>query len=121
MERFEGLAILSTNLRQNIDPAFVRRLEFVIEFDEPAAAERAALWRCHLPANAPLARDVDFKELAALYPIVGGMIRNAAVAAGFLAAAAGTPISRLHLVRAIRREYEKSGKAFPGEPAGLRG
>jgi len=121
MERFEGLAILSTNLRQNIDPAFVRRLEFIIDFDEPSAAERAALWRCHLPASAPLAADVDFKELAALYPIVGGMIRNAAVAAGFLAAANGPPLTRAHLVRAVRREYEKSGKAFPGEPADLHG
>jgi SpoVK/Ycf46/Vps4 family AAA+-type ATPase len=119
MERFEGLAILSTNLRQNIDPAFVRRLEFVVEFDEPSAAGRAALWQCHLPASAPLAPDVDLKELAALYPIVGGMIRNAAVAASFLAAAADSPIALGHLVRAVRREYEKSGKAFPGEPAGL--
>jgi SpoVK/Ycf46/Vps4 family AAA+-type ATPase len=119
MEHFEGLAILSTNLRQNIDSAFLRRLEFVIEFDEPSAAGRTALWQCHLPASAPLADDVDLKELGTLYPIVGGMIRNAAVAAGFLAAADGTAITRAHLVRAVRREYEKSGKAFPGEPAGF--
>ena len=118
LERFEGLAMLSTNLKQNIDPAFLRRLEFVIEFDEPAAAEREALWRCHLPPAAPLAEDVNLRELAVLYPIVGGLIRNASVAAGFLAAAAGTPITRSHLIGAIRREYEKSSKAFPGVPAG---
>jgi SpoVK/Ycf46/Vps4 family AAA+-type ATPase len=118
LERFEGLAVLSTNLRQNIDPAFTRRLEFVVEFDEPALAEREALWRCHLPDGAPLAGDVDIAELAALYPIVGALIRNAAVAAGFLAAEEGTPIRREHLLHAVRREYEKSGRAFPGVPTG---
>ncbi len=119
LERFEGLTILSTNLKQNIDPAFLRRVEFAIEFDEPAAAERRALWRCHLPPEAPLAADVDLDELAGLYPIVGGLIRNASVAAGFLAAAADTAIGQRHLVGAIRREYEKSAKAFPGTPVGI--
>ena len=119
LERFEGLAILSTNLKQNIDPAFLRRLEFAIDFDEPSAAERVALWRCHLPAEAPLAADVNLQELAALYPMVGGLIRNASVAAGFLAAAAGAAIGRHHLIGAIRREYEKSAKAFPGVPPGV--
>jgi ATPase family associated with various cellular activities (AAA)/Winged helix domain, variant len=119
LERFDGLAILATNLKQNIDPAFLRRLEFVVDFDEPSAAEREALWRCHLPAQAPLDDDVDLKELAALYPIVGGLIRNASVAAGFLAAAGRSSIGRNHLIGAVLREYEKSGKAFPGMPAGV--
>ncbi len=119
LEQFDGLVILSTNLKQNIDPAFLRRLEFVVDFDEPTAAEREALWRCHLPPDAPLAPDVDLRELAQLYPIVGGLIRNASVAAGFLAAEAGTPIGRRHFIGAIRREYQKSAKAFPGTPAGV--
>jgi hypothetical protein len=118
LERFDGMTILSTNLKQNIDPAFLRRLEFVIDFDEPSATEREALWRCHLPSGAPLADDVDLKELAALYPIVGGLIRNASVAAAFLAASADSAITRNHLVGAVRREYEKSAKSFPGLPAG---
>jgi hypothetical protein len=118
LERFEGLAILSSNLRQNIDPAFVRRLEFVVDVQEPGRDERRAIWECHLPAGAPLAPEVDLDELAGLYPVTGGTIRNAAVAAAFLAAAEGGPITRLHFLRAIRREYEKSGKAFPGMPAG---
>jgi ATPase family associated with various cellular activities (AAA) len=117
LERFEGLAILATNLRQNIDPAFTRRLEFVVDFDEPGPVEREALWRCHLPARAPLAGDVDLAELAALYAVVGAVIRNAAVAAGFLAAADGGPITRAHLVHALRREYDKTGRSFPGVPA----
>jgi hypothetical protein len=119
LERFEGMVMLSTNLKQNIDPAFLRRLEFVIELEQPGIAEREALWRCHLPPHAPLAADVDLAELAALYPISGGLVRNAAVAAAFLAAAAGSAITRAHLVGAIAREYAKSGKAFPGAPAGL--
>jgi len=119
LERFEGLAILSTNLRQNIDPAFIRRLEFAVDFEEPSVAEREALWRCHLPPDAPLAPRVELADMAACYPIVGALIRNASVAAGFLAAAEGTSITGKHLVRAIRREYEKSGKAFPGVPAGV--
>ncbi len=118
LERFDGLAILSTNLRENIDSAFTRRLEFVVDFDEPSLDEREALWRCHIPAGAPLAEDVRLAELASLYPMVGGLIRNATVAAGFLASAADASITRTDLVRAVRREYEKSGRAFPGAPPG---
>ena len=116
LERFEGLAVLATNLRQNIDPAFLRRLEFVVDFNEPDRVERHALWRAHVPASAPLDDDVNLYELATLYPVVGGIIRNAAVAAGFLAASDGTRISRTHFIHAIRREYEKAGRAFPGLP-----
>ncbi len=120
LERFEGLAILATNLRQNIDAAFVRRLEFVIEYTEPDRDQRSQLWKRHVPAGAPIASDVNYNELAALYPVVGGVIRNAAVAAAFRAAAEGMPLGRDHFIHAIRREYEKAGKAFPGRPAGIR-
>jgi hypothetical protein len=120
LERFEGLAILATNLRQNIDAAFVRRLEFVLEFSEPDREQRAALWKRHMPADAPLDPALNFYELAALYPVVGGVIRNAAVAAAFRAAADGMPLCRNHFIHAIRREYEKAGRAFPGLPAGMR-
>ena len=114
LEQFEGLAILATNLRQNIDPAFERRLEFLVNFEEPNRAERLALWRCHLPADVPLADDVNLLELAALYPVVGAVIRNAAVAAAFLAAADEAPLQRRHFIHALRREYEKAGRSFPG-------
>jgi hypothetical protein len=119
LEQFEGLAILATNLRQNIDAAFLRRLEFVIDFEEPDREERFALWNCHLPKDAPVAGDVNLYELASLYPVVGAVIRNAAVAAGFLAAADGMPIDRRHFIHAIRREYAKAGRSFPGAPIGL--
>jgi hypothetical protein len=119
LERFEGLAILATNLRQNIDPAFIRRLEFAIDFGAPDREERLALWQVHVPRSAPLASDVDLHELAALYAVVGAFIRNAAVAAGFLAASNGEIINRGHFIHAIRREYEKSGRAFPGASSGI--
>ncbi|HTN87859.1 MAG TPA: ATP-binding protein, partial [Sorangium sp.] len=119
LERFEGLVILASNFRQNIDAAFLRRLEFVIEFEEPDLAERERLWSRHVPPGAPLAPDVHLGELSALYPITGGLIRNAAAAAGFLAAGEGTAITRRHFIHAIRREYDKAGRAFPGAPPGM--
>ncbi len=119
MERFEGLTVLSTNLRRNVDTAFLRRIEFVVEYEEPGIEERRALWACHLPDGAPLADDVDLDQLARLYPLVGGHVRNAAVAAGFLAAASDAPVCQEHLVRAIRHEYAKAGRAFPGAPSAI--
>ncbi len=112
LERFDGLAILTTNYRQNIDNAFSRRLDFIIEFEEPGCAERKRLWQCHLPENAPLDRDVNIDELASLHPLVGGHIRNAAVSAAYLAAQENSTIKRCHFIEAIRREYQKSGKAY---------
>ncbi len=119
LERFEGLVALSTNLKRNIDPAFMRRMEFVVELDTPEVDEREAIWKAHVPEEAPLSPEVDFRELASLYPMVGGLIRNAAVAAAFLAAQDGKVITRRYLVHAIRREYAKAGLAFPGAPSGL--
>ena len=116
LERSEGLVILATNLRANVDPAFTRRLEAVVTFEEPGLPERVALWRCHIPSTAPLAGDLDIEELATLFPVVGGVIRNAAVAAAFLAASDGGRIRREHVIRAIQREYEKHGRAFPAIP-----
>ena len=111
LERYDGLVILATNYRQNIDTAFSRRLDFIVEFEEPGCDEREKLWRCHLPERAPLDKDVSIAELASLYPIVGGYIRNAAVTAAYFAAQENTSIKRRHFVEAIRREYEKAGKA----------
>jgi hypothetical protein len=117
LDHFTGLVVLTTNLRQNIDAAFVRRMDFVVEFPLPDEADRERLWRLHLPARAAVSTDFDLRVLARLYPIPGGWIRNAALAAAFLAASEGAPISRRHLVLAVRREYAKAVRPFPGEPA----
>lgn len=113
LENFEGLVVMSTNMRNNIDQAFLRRLDYIIDFNEPNRQERKAIWECHIPKNAPLDKDVDFAEIAAMFPVVGGIIRNASVAAAYIAAADGRSISKMDLVTALKREYEKQGKAFP--------
>jgi SpoVK/Ycf46/Vps4 family AAA+-type ATPase len=120
MESYEGLIVLASNLRGNIDEAFIRRLDVIVEFDEPTIEERRRLWRHHLPETAPCAEDVDLDQLAAIYPITGGLIRNAALDAAFRAAPDRRPITQIGLVRAVEREYDKAGKTFPGTPRSLR-
>jgi hypothetical protein len=88
----------------------------IIELDEPDRAARERLWRLHLPAGAPYAPDVDLTALAALYEITGGLIRNAALAAAFAAAATGRPIDQDGLIQAVHDEYRKAGRSFPGSP-----
>lgn len=117
LERYEGVAVLTTNLRNNLDAAFTRRFEFIVEFPEPDTSAREALWRLHLPAAAPLGEDVDLAELAAWYAISGAQIKNAALAAAYLAAAAGTAIHQRHFLLAVEREFDKAGRAHPGFPA----
>src|SRR6185369_14321720 len=85
-------------------------LDCVIEFLMPEEAERLAIWRLALPAEAPLGSDVDLAFLARKYKLAGGHIRNIALGAAFLAAAADESITMKYLVRAARREYQKLGK-----------
>lgn len=115
MDRFDGLVVLTTNLRQNIDAAFLRRMDFVVDFPLPDEHHRRLLWELHVP-EAALAAGVDLGLLATLYPVPGGWIRNAAVAAAFLAAPQGGPIDQHHLVHAMAREYAKAARPFPGSP-----
>ena len=115
LDRFEGLAILTTNLRANIDVAFIRRMDFIIEFPLPDHPGRRDLWTGHLPPD-QLADDVDVEALTGLYAIPGAWIRNAVIAAAYTAAAGGGLINMDHLVAAMRREYAKAGLPFPGEP-----
>ena len=121
LERYEGVAVLTTNLRSQLDAAFSRRFEFIVEFPEPEVRVRQALWRLHLPDQAPLAPDVDLAELADWYPLSGAQIKNAALAAAFLAAAEGhagrQAMGQRHFLVAIEREYDKAGRAHPGFPA----
>jgi SpoVK/Ycf46/Vps4 family AAA+-type ATPase len=110
LEAYDGLAVLTTNLRGNIDEAFVRRLDCVLEFPLPEEPERLLIWRLALPVEAPLHADVDLPFLARKFRLAGGHIRNIALTAAFLAADEAEPIGMPHLVRATRREYQKLGK-----------
>jgi AAA+ superfamily predicted ATPase len=113
MEQYEGLAILASNLRSNLDEAFVRRLAFVVHFPFPEEEDRRRIWRSVWPAETPLAPDVDLDLLAARFKLSGGNIKNVALSAAFLAAADADDRVRMeHLFRATRREYQKLGKAL---------
>jgi len=117
MEEYEGIAILATNLRQNVDDAFVRRLRFIVEFPFPDETHRRRIWEVTFPPEAPLAEDVDLGQLAReLKQLAGGNIKNVAVSAAFGAAADGRSIALVDLQRAARREYQKLGKSW-SEPA----
>jgi SpoVK/Ycf46/Vps4 family AAA+-type ATPase len=114
MERFDGMAVLATNLRSNLDEAFARRLSLVVEFARPDAAERRRLWRQSL-AEVPLAADVDLDFCANAFDLAGGDIRNIAVTAAYHAAGAaagsgGGCADMAGLVRAVQAEYRKLGR-----------
>jgi ATPase family associated with various cellular activities (AAA) len=116
METYRGLAILTTNLKESLDPAFLRRLRFVVLFPFPDAAQRAAIWRRAFPPQTPTA-GLSAERLARL-AITGGNIRNIALNAAFLAADAGEPVGMAHVLRAARSEYAKLDKVLTEAEAG---
>jgi hypothetical protein len=112
MEAFPGLAILSTNMRQNLDEAFSRRLAFVVSFPFPEAAQRRHIWAGMWPRETPLSEDVDLDLLAARFALSGGNIRNVVLAAAFLAAGDGGTVCMRHLLHGARREFQKLGRTL---------
>jgi len=110
MEEYRGLAILTTNLKDSLDPAFLRRLRFVVRFPFPDAALREEIWRRVFPSETPTA-GLDWKHLARL-GLAGGNIKNIALAAAFLAAAEGGPVTMAHVFSAARGEYAKLEKPW---------
>lgn len=118
MEAYRGLAILTTNMRSALDPAFLRRLRFVVEFPFPDAAARAEIWRRVFPARTPTA-DLDPDRLSRL-AVAGGNIRNIALHASFLAAQQDSTVTMEHILRAARGEYSRLERPLSsGELRGL--
>ena len=115
MESYRGLAILTTNLRANVDRAFLRRLRFVVQFPFPDVPQRAEIWRRELRSEAPL-DGVDPERIAALNA-PGGSIRSIALSAAFAAAEAGTAIKPEHLLHAARIEYAKAERSLTDSEA----
>jgi len=105
MEAYRGLAILTTNMKQALDQAFMRRIRFIVQFPFPDAAEREEIWKRVFPPATPTA-DLDAARLARLN-VAGGNIRNIALGAAFLAADERAPVSMAHLLRVARAEYAK--------------
>jgi hypothetical protein len=116
MEEYQGISILATNLRQNLDEAFVRRLQAIVEFPFPDEEYRRRIWESVFPKEVPLGSDVKFDLLAREVRLAGGNIKNMALAAAFYAAADGGILRTAHLVQAARREHQKLARSWnPGE------
>jgi AAA+ superfamily predicted ATPase len=115
VEQHHGAVVLATNLRKNIDDAFLRRLHVVIDFPMPGPAERLRLWNGFLLETLPRGPDVDLAFLAQKFAVAGGDIRNAVMCAAVLAAGDGTSIGMRHLVYGLWRELQKGSRLI--EPA----
>jgi SpoVK/Ycf46/Vps4 family AAA+-type ATPase len=109
MEAYEGLAILTTNMRQNLDAAFLRRLRFVVDFPRPDVEAREKIWRLCLPTESHVLDEAAFRLLARKIDLTGGHIRQITLRAAFIAAAAGVQIGLEHLAQAARAEFAKLG------------
>ncbi|WP_333741402.1 ATP-binding protein, partial [Streptomyces sp. IBSBF 2806] len=114
LESFDGIALLTTNLRANIDEAFTRRLDLVVDFPFPDAGQRLALWH-HGLAHVPCAAGIDPAPLARDFELAGGSIRSAVVTAAYLAAGRDGQVGDADLLEGARREYRKAGRLVPGE------
>ncbi|MGP2439087.1 ATP-binding protein [Streptomyces sp. JW3] len=114
LEAFDGIALLTTNLRANIDEAFTRRLDLVVDFPFPDPEQRLALWR-HGLKHVPTVENIDVAPLAKEFELAGGSIRSAVVTAAYLAAGRGSAVTAADLLDGARREYRKAGRLVPGE------
>ena len=114
VEAYDGVSVLATNYKHNIDPAFFRRMKYIVEFQFPNADTREMLWRTTIPKDTPLGEDVDIRFLAEKFEFAGGNIKNCILNAAFLAAADGDgkEVRMKHYLQAIRYEYVKTGKVF---------
>lgn len=112
MEDYSGIIILATNLSQNMDEAFLRRIRFTVDFPFPTAVQRECIWKRIFPKQTPLSPELDFAFLGERLKIAGGSIKNIALNAAFYAAKEETSVSMVHILRAVKREYRKIGKTF---------
>jgi AAA+ superfamily predicted ATPase len=115
MEEHQGIVVLATNLRENLDDAFSRRITHVVEFPFPDAGGRLAIWRAHFPPEAPLAAAIEWRLVSERLEVAGGNIKNIALNAAYLAAENGGAIGMEHIARGARREFEKIGKLWNDE------
>ena len=110
MEAYDGVTILATNLRANLDEAFTRRLQYAVDFPFPEEADRLRIWRTLFPPEVPALPNLDFDLLAKRFKLAGGNIRNIILNAAYLAAAEDQPLAMQHLLHSTRRELQKMGR-----------
>ena len=108
IESYQGLAILTSNLKDDLDRAFLRRIRFTIQFSFPNLQQRTAIWQCIFPHDTPT-QNLDFNKLAKLN-VAGGNIRNIAINAAFLAARSRQSVQMKHILQAAQNEYSKLEK-----------
>ena len=112
MEEYQGISILATNLKQNLDEAFMRRLQAIVEFPFPDEEFRRRIWESIFPKEAPIGSDVRFDVLGRDIRLAGGNIKNMALVAAFYAASDGGTIQMSHLIQAAHREHQKLGRTW---------
>jgi ATP-dependent 26S proteasome regulatory subunit len=112
MEEYEGVVILASNLRENMDEGFTRRIRFIVEFPFPDEASRLLIWKTHFPKETPISEDIDYEFLSKQFQIAGGNIKNIVLNSAFLAAENGRIINMEHILRGTQREFEKIGKLW---------
>jgi ATP-dependent 26S proteasome regulatory subunit len=112
IELYDGIVILASNFRKNIDEAFVRRLQFQVEFPFPDAARREEIWNRIWPDETPRKANLDFESIAEEFEASGGNIKNSALSAAFAAAGDRSRINSEYIQKAIHREYRKMGRVF---------
>lgn len=110
MEAYQGVTILATNLRANLDEAFTRRLQFAVDFPFPDEGDRRRIWQTLFPPGVPREEELDFTLLARRFKLAGGNIRNVLVSAAYLAASDGGRVGMRHLLHGTRRELQKMGR-----------
>lgn len=110
MEAYDGVTILSTNLRANLDEAFTRRMQVIVDFPFPDDEQRLRIWQTLFPKQIPCANDVDLTVMARRFKIAGGSIRNVLISAAYFAAADGGELNMRHLMHGTRRELQKLGR-----------
>lgn len=110
MEAYDGVTILATNLRANLDDAFTRRLSFAVDFPFPDEHYRELIWQTLFPPTVPRADGLDLNLLAKRFRLAGGSIRNIIVNAAYLAASNGGYVTMEHLLHSARRELQKMGR-----------
>jgi SpoVK/Ycf46/Vps4 family AAA+-type ATPase len=125
IERFDGIAILATNRKSDLDTAFVRRLRFVVDFMPPGPEERLEIWRRTLPAETPagepLLEDIDWRMLAGQLQLNGAEIKSSVLSAAFLARGEGSRIGMRHVLASAQRELAKRGQVLRLRPTAATG
>ncbi len=119
VEEYNGISILATNNFQSFDPAFMRRLSYVVRFERPDEKTRLAMWKNMLPAAVPMNKDIDYDFLAENFKeLTGSNIKSILLAAAYMAGAEGRDVRMKDIILATRYEYEKTGRLIDSDEFG---